>query len=177
MLYLRQSPVYSNCFRRSHIQKSKELMSCKGAAHRTGQKLADIRFMWLQALHNLLDLIILTTFMNIFKYHVFAPMGGFQLELIYLYFPPSFHLRVVVSALYASRCYNNIFNRSCGCWRSQLPKPGDRSKFNTPKTCWKCYNNERPTGQKQQLLDGRMLENKGKLILTEILPSVQKLDI
>ena len=27
-------------------------------------------------------------------------------------------------------------------------------------------NNERPTGQKQQLLDGRTVENKGKLILT-----------
>ena len=26
-----------------------------------------------------------------FKYHVFAPMGRFQLELIYLYFPPSSH--------------------------------------------------------------------------------------
>ena len=29
---------------------------------------------------------------NTFKYHVFAPMGRFQLELFYLYFPPSFHL-------------------------------------------------------------------------------------
>ena len=38
-------------------------------------------------------------------------------------------------------------------------------------------NNERPTGQKQQLFDGRTVENKGKLILTEILPSVQKHDI
>ena len=34
-----------------------------------------------------------------FKYHVFAPMGRFQLELIYLYFPPSFHHTVVVSVL------------------------------------------------------------------------------
>ena len=34
-----------------------------------------------------------------FKYHVFAPMGRFQLELIYLYFPPSFHQAVVVSVL------------------------------------------------------------------------------
>ena len=31
---------------------------------------------------------------NIFKYHVFAPMGRFQLKLIYFYFPPSFHLIV-----------------------------------------------------------------------------------
>ena len=35
--------------------------------------------------------------LNTKKYHVFAPMGRFQLELIYLYFPPSFHLIVVVS--------------------------------------------------------------------------------
>ena len=28
---------------------------------------------------------------NTFKYHVFAPMGRFQLELIYIYFPPSSH--------------------------------------------------------------------------------------
>ena len=40
-----------------------------------------------------------------------------------------------------------------------------------------CYNNERPTGQKQQLFDGKTVENKGKLILTEIFPSVQKHDI
>ena len=37
-----------------------------------------------------------------------------------------------------------------------------------------CINNERPTGQKQQLLDGRTVENKDKLILTEIISSVQK---
>ena len=29
----------------------------------------------------------------------FSPMGRFQLELIYLYFPPSFHQTVVVSVL------------------------------------------------------------------------------
>ena len=28
-------------------------------------------------------------------------------------------------------------------------------------------------GQKQQLFDGKMVENKGKLILTEIFPSVK----
>ena len=32
------------------------------------------------------------TDINTFKYHIFAPMGRFQLELIYLYFPPSSHL-------------------------------------------------------------------------------------
>ena len=30
-------------------------------------------------------------FINTKKYHVFAPMGRFQLELSYLYFPPSSH--------------------------------------------------------------------------------------
>ena len=32
-----------------------------------------------------------------FKYHVFAPIGRFQLELIYLHFPPTIHQIVVVS--------------------------------------------------------------------------------
>ena len=41
----------------------------------------------------------------------------------------------------------------------------------------RCIDNERPTGQKQQLLDERTVENKGKLILTEIFPLVQKHDI
>ena len=36
-------------------------------------------------------------------------------------------------------------------------------------------NKERPTGQKQQLLDGRAVENKGKTNLTEIFPSVQNM--
>ena len=39
--------------------------------------------------------LILREEISIFKYHVFALMGRFQLELIYLYFPPSFHLTVV----------------------------------------------------------------------------------
>ena len=48
----------------------------------------------------------------------------------------------------------------------------------TSVSCLKCcYKNERPTGQKQQPLDGRTVENKGKLILTEMFPCVQKHDI
>ena len=39
------------------------------------------------------------------------------------------------------------------------------------------YNNESPTGQKQKLFDGEIVESKGKLILIEIFPSVQKNDI
>ena len=38
-------------------------------------------------------------------------------------------------------------------------------------------NNEWPTGQKQQLFNGKTVENKGKLVLTEIFPSMQKYDI
>ena len=38
--------------------------------------------------------IIIFKVINTFKYHVFAPMVRFQLELIYLYFPPSFHQTV-----------------------------------------------------------------------------------
>ena len=39
-------------------------------------------------------------------------------------------------------------------------------------------NNERPTGQKHTyILDGTTVENKCKLILIEIFPSVQKHDI
>ena len=32
---------------------------------------------------------------NTKKYHVFAPIGRFQLELIYLYFPPSSQLMLM----------------------------------------------------------------------------------
>ena len=37
---------------------------------------------------------VITRLKKSFKYHVFAPVGRFQLELIYLYFPLSFHLIV-----------------------------------------------------------------------------------
>ena len=36
--------------------------------------------------------VIWNRIFNTFKYHVFAPMGRFQLESIYLYFPPSSQL-------------------------------------------------------------------------------------
>ena len=55
---------------------------------------------------------------------------------------------------YSTICTDGYFCVSIFCPCSvlccQLPKSGDRSNFNTHKTCWKCsYNNERPTGQKQ----------------------------
>ena len=37
-------------------------------------------------------LLTSSIFISTFKYHVFSPMGRFQLQLIYLYFPPSSHL-------------------------------------------------------------------------------------
>jgi hypothetical protein len=43
--------------------------------------------------------LVIIKYINTFKYHVFAPMGRFQLELIYFYFSPSFHQTVVVSIL------------------------------------------------------------------------------
>ena len=36
------------------------------------------------------------------------------------------------------------------------------------RSCLTCYNNERHTGQKQQLFDGKTVKNKGKLILIEL---------
>ena len=40
------------------------------------------------------EVLLFTIMIITFKYHVFAPMGRFQLELIYLDFPLSFHLTV-----------------------------------------------------------------------------------
>ena len=65
-------------------------------------------------------------FINTFKYNVFAPMGRFQLELIYLYFPPSFH------QFFLSCMPFVVITTLSIC---QLPKPGDRSNFNAYKTC------------------------------------------
>ena len=63
---------------------------------------------------------------NTFKYHVFAPMGRFQLELIYLYFPPSFHKQL----LFLSRrpfVVNITFSTDLvGVDNCQLPKPGQK---------------------------------------------------
>ena len=95
----------------------------------------------------------------------FCTDGKFQFELIYLYFPPSFHQTIVVSVLYAFRCYNNIINRSCVCWsyfcllawvvnswklefkshqwfelQYQQPRPSKKQKFKILKT--NNYNNQ-----------------------------------
>ena len=63
-----------------------------------------VKFIKWKVSRNYKDLNIVTLIMmnilNTKKYHVFAPMGRFQLESIYLYFPPSSQL------LY----YNIIYN-------------------------------------------------------------------
>ena len=90
-----------------------------------------------------------------------APMGRFQLELIY-YFT---YFSTVVP-------YNSCMFLSCtpfvvNTFSTGLVGVEGRRNFNTHKTSWKCcINNERPTGQKQ-LLGGRTVENKGKLILID----------
>ena len=71
------------------------------------------------------------------KYHVFAPMGRFQLESIYLYFPPSSQL-VFLSSSTPTRPVDNVVIATKGLQ--------DRN-INTQA--------------------GTTVENKGKLILKE----------
>ena len=84
-------------------------------------------------------------------------MGRFQLELIYLYFPPSSHLVYL-----------------CFC-------PGLGQETEVTSTPTRPVDNVITTKGLQDrninILDGMTVENKGKLILTEIFPSVQKHNI
>ena len=117
--------IYS-CYFDSLIQLYLHRMACKISPFRLYywlRKNVGITFCFMHVvrifpsmLSPIFVIFFICTSINTFKYHVFAPMGRFQLELIYLYFTPSFHLTVVVSVLYVFRCYNNINNRSCGCW-------------------------------------------------------------
>ena len=96
---------------------------------------------------------------NTFKYHVFAPMGRFQLELIYLYFPPSSHL------IYVCFCpFVVITTFSTGLvgvvvtsvWTPTRPV---EDVVITTKGV---------QDRNIHILDERTVENKGKLILTSI---------
>ena len=91
---------------------------------------------------------------NTFKYHVFAPTGRYQLELIYLNFPPSFHLTV-----------------ACPSQEAEVTSTLTIPVENVVRTTKGLQD------RNNLLLDERTMENKGKLILTEIFPSVQKHDI
>ena len=50
-----------------------------GTLNKIGAILLDIKYIFM----------FKVKYINTKKYHVFAPMGRFQLESIYLYFPPS----------------------------------------------------------------------------------------
>ena len=63
---------YSMLYQRFLTESKRKLTAEPGFEPRTSRSLA-----WLP-----IDF-------NTFKYHVFAPMGRFQLESIYLYFPPT----------------------------------------------------------------------------------------
>ena len=90
-------------------------------------------------------------------------MERFQLELIYLYFPPSFHPTV--------GCFCPVgFSFNCPSQETEVTSTPTRPVDNVVIAT-------KGLQEKQQLFDGRTVENKGKLILTEIFPSVQKHDI
>ena len=58
----------------------------------------------------------------------------------------------------------------------QLPKPGDRSTSTSTRPVENVVLTTKGLNDRNNLLlDGRMVENKGKLILTEIFPSVQNM--
>ena len=80
-------------------------------------------------------------------------MGRFQLELIYLYFAPSSHL------VYLCFCPSQETEVT-----STPTRPVDNVVIATKGLQDRNIN----------ILDGTTVQNKGKLILTEIFPSVQK---
>ena len=89
-------------------------------------------------------------------------MGRFQLELLYLYFPPSSHLKVV--------CF-------CPVGLSLLIQHFSSGLVGVEVTSVIVIITKGLQDRNMQLLDGTTVENKGKLILTEIFPSEQKHDI
>ena len=55
---------------------------------------------------------------------------------------------------------------SCFCTDGKISVRINLLSFSTVLPSNSCYNNKRPTGQKQQMFNGRTVENKGKLILS-----------
>ena len=69
------------------------------------------------------------------KYHVFAPMGRFQLESIYLYFTPSSQLLYICFCPVGLPLPQQHYQQVLWVLKS-LRSPGlGRSDFNTHKTC------------------------------------------
>ena len=81
-----------------------------------------------------------------FKYHVFAPMGRFQLELIYLYSPSSFHLTV-------------------GCFCPVGLSLSQETEVTSIRPVENVTTTKGLQDRNNLLLDERTVENKGKLIL------------
>ena len=100
-------------------------------------------------------------------------MGRFQLELIYLYFPPSSHPIYVcfcpVGLSLVLQHYQEVLwvLKSLLSPRTTPTRPVDNVVIATKGL----------QDRNIHILDGTTVENKGKLILTEIFPSVQKHDI
>ena len=91
----------------------------------------------------------LSILLNIMFY---APMGRFQLDLIYYftYFSTVVPSKICVFLSCRPFVVNTtitiISDLNSNC---QKPKPGDRSNFNTHKICWNCRtNDDRSTGKK-----------------------------
>jgi len=91
---------------------------------------------------------------NTFKYHVFAPMGRFQLKLIYLYFPLSLNLTV------GCFCSEQLTTVNCPSQETEVTSTPTRPVENIVITTKGLHE------RNKLLLDRRTVENKGKLILT-----------
>ena len=87
-----------------------------------------------------------------------APMGRFQLELIYC-FTFIFHRRPI-QHLYVFSCRPFVVNKTFS-----TGLVGVEVTSVTYKTCWKCcFNNGRPKERNTQMLAGTAVGKKGKTI-------------
>ena len=91
-------------------------------------------------------------------------MGRFQLELIYLYFPPSSQL------LYLCFCPVEL-TVNCSSQETEVTSTPTRPVDNV------VIATKGLQDRNTNIIAGTTMENKVKLILTEIFPSVQKHDI
>ena len=101
-----------------------------------------------------------------------APMGRFQLELIYYftYFSPLSHPMVVFLSC-RPFAVNTAFSTGLVGVKVSSTSTPTRPVENIVLTTKGLQD------RNIHIFDGRTVENKGKLILTEIFPSVQKHDI
>ena len=103
------------------------------------------------------SLLIIDKFSSTTKYHVFVPLGRFQLELIYLYFPPSFHLTVGYFCTVGLSLLTPTGN--CPSQETEVTSTPTRPVENVVRST-------KGLQDKNNLLLGlRRVENKGKLIV------------